>query len=241
MVSKPFTVDLSKTVVFQVGHLGEAYEKWVNQPIVSKDGPRFFANDFCEVLILAFPFKRFTNTECPMTSFIIFLPFLTRTALDTYEMVGDPTSLATSSMLACLCLHPKRSHSYGGSFGSDWGNTLNYLLHGCHHKHPLDRLRLVFPPAATAILCVPVWTVFRLLSTHSTAPALFGGGLLGYVIYDCTHYYLHHGKPSKGYGHILKRYHLNHHFKAQNKGFGITSSIWDHVFGTFPASKVGET
>ena len=36
------------------------------------------------------------------------------------------------------------------------GNTAHYLLHGCHHKHPMDHLRLVFPPAATAVLCFPV-------------------------------------------------------------------------------------
>jgi len=36
------------------------------------------------------------------------------------------------------------------------GNTAHYLLHGCHHKHPMDGLRLVFPPAAAAILCFPV-------------------------------------------------------------------------------------
>lgn len=36
------------------------------------------------------------------------------------------------------------------------GNTIHYLLHGCHHKHPMDGLRLVFPPAATAILLFPV-------------------------------------------------------------------------------------
>jgi len=35
------------------------------------------------------------------------------------------------------------------------------------------------------------------MSTDSTAPAIFGGGVLGYVMYDCTHYYLHHGQPSK--------------------------------------------
>lgn len=32
------------------------------------------------------------------------------------------------------------------------GNTFHYLLHGCHHKHPMDSLRLVFPPAGAAIL-----------------------------------------------------------------------------------------
>lgn len=39
--------------------------------------------------------------------------------------------------------------------------------------------------------------MIKLLSTPSTTPALFGGGLLGYVMYDVTHYYLHHGYPSK--------------------------------------------
>lgn len=34
------------------------------------------------------------------------------------------------------------------------------------------------------------------MSTPTTTPALFGGGLLGYVIYDCTHYYVHHGQPT---------------------------------------------
>jgi dihydroceramide fatty acyl 2-hydroxylase len=97
---------------------------------------------------------------------------------------------------------------------------------------------------------------------------VFGGGLLGYVMYDCTHYYLHHGQPSSDPGKHLKvlipfrsmltkpqrlidhmltiflfllpvhqKYHLNHHFRIQNKGFGITSTLWDHVFGTLPSTK----
>lgn len=34
------------------------------------------------------------------------------------------------------------------------------------------------------------------MSTASTTPALFGGGLLRFVVYGVTHYYLHHGQPS---------------------------------------------
>jgi dihydroceramide fatty acyl 2-hydroxylase len=49
MVAQEFTVDLNKALVFQVGHLGEAYQEWVHQPIVSKEGPRFFESDFWEV------------------------------------------------------------------------------------------------------------------------------------------------------------------------------------------------
>lgn len=114
----------------------------------------------------------------------------------------------------------------------------------------------------------------KLFATPSTTPALFGGGLLGYVMYDVTHYYLHHGQPSKDSIKHLKvraadilallffrsspirnysayitccllhffsqKYHLNHHFRIQNKGFGITSSIWDRVFGTLPQTKAAE-
>ncbi|XP_057489249.1 dihydroceramide fatty acyl 2-hydroxylase FAH1-like [Actinidia eriantha] len=87
---------------------------------------------------------------------------------------------------------------------SYWGNTLHYLLHGCHHKHPMDGLRLVFPPAATAVLCVPLCNLFKLLSTPSVTPALFGGVLLGYVMYDVTHYYLHHGQATSGIPRNLK-------------------------------------
>ena len=46
--------------------------------------------------------------------------------------------------------------------------------------------------------------MIKLFSTPSTTPGLFGGGLLGYVIYDCTHYYLHHGQPSSDPAKYLK-------------------------------------
>lgn len=40
------------------------------------------------------------------------------------------------------------------------------------------------------------WIVFKLLFTPSTAPAAFGGFVLGYMMYDVTHYYLHHAQPT---------------------------------------------
>jgi 4-hydroxysphinganine ceramide fatty acyl 2-hydroxylase len=30
----------------------------------------------------------------------------------------------------------------------------------------------------------------------------------------------------------LKKYHLEHHFKDYENGFGVTSPFWDRVFGT---------
>ena len=50
MVIQEFAVDLNKPLVFQVGHLEEHYQEWVHQPVVSKEGPHFFANDTMEFL-----------------------------------------------------------------------------------------------------------------------------------------------------------------------------------------------
>lgn len=229
MVNKPFTVDLNKPLVFQVGHLGEAYSEWVHQPIVSKEGPRFFANDFCELL------TRTIWWVVPLVWLPVVCWFVTMSLQRGLTPSQVALAVAGGVFIWTLLEYSLHRFLFHMKTTSYWGNTLHYLLHGCHHKHPMDGLRLVFPPAATAILCVPVWTLIRLFSTPSTAPAVFAGGLLGYVIYDITHFYLHHGKPSKGLTQSLKRYHLSHHFRVQTVGFGITSSFWDRVFGTFPS------
>lgn len=226
-----FTVDLNKPLVFQVGHLGKAYDEWVHQPIVSKEGPRFFENDYLEIL---------TRTKWWVIP-LVWVPVVCLLELLSIQRGLPPVEAAVVFVCGIFIwtlmeysLHRFLFHMKTESY---WANTFHYLLHGCHHKHPMDALRLVFPPAATAILCVPLWSIFRLLSTHRVTPALFGGVLLGYVMYDITHYYLHHGQPSTTVPKNLKKYHLNHHFRAQTKGFGITSSLWDHVFGTCPQPK----
>ncbi|KAL9224388.1 hypothetical protein vseg_000425 [Gypsophila vaccaria] len=230
MVAK-YTVDLNKPLVCQVGHLGEAYDEWVHKPIISKTGPRFFANDYMEML---------TRTRWWVIP-LVWLPVICCLVYVSIQKDLTPVQAATAVLsgifvwtLMEYTLHRFLFHMKTESY---WGNTLHYLLHGCHHKHPMDSLRLVFPPAATAILCVPFWTFFRLLSPPSVTPALFGGVLTGYVMYDVTHYYLHHGQPFTGVSRKLKSYHLNHHFRLQTKGFGITSSFWDSVFGTKPQTK----
>ncbi|URD91441.1 fatty acid [Musa troglodytarum] len=231
MVAQGFSVDLNKPLVFQVGHLGEDYEDWVHRPIVTKEIPRFFANGFMEWL---------TRTVWWVVP-VIWLPVVFWCLIMSIGMGNTLPQLVPMVLSGILLwtlieysLHRFLFHMKTKGY---WGNTIHYLFHGCHHKYPMDGLRLVFPPAATAIICVPFWHLLHLLMAPSAVPAVFGGGLLGYVIYDCTHYYLHHGHPSKHPAKHLKRFHLNHHFKVQNKGFGITSSLWDIIFGTLPPAK----
>lgn len=234
MVAQEFTVDLDKPLVFQVGHLGEAYQEWVHQPIATKESPRFFENDILEFLTLT-AWWVIPVVWLPVVCYTISMSVqMGHTLFEIVLMVGFGVFTWT---LIEYTVHRFLFHIKTKTY---WGNTMHYLLHGCHHKHPMDRLRLVFPPAAAAILTIPLWNMVKLLATPSSTPAFFGGGLLGYVMYDVTHYYLHHGQPSKETIRNLKKYHLNHHFRIQNKGFGITSSLWDKVFGTLPPKKAAE-
>ena len=36
--------------------------------------------------------------------------------------------------------------------------------------------------------------------------------------------------------HFLKVYHLQHHYGAKGVRFGVSSPLWDRVFGTYPAN-----
>ena len=36
--------------------------------------------------------------------------------------------------------------------------------------------------------------------------------------------------------HFLKVYHLQHHYGAKGLRYGVSSPLWDRVFGTYPAN-----
>lgn len=113
-----------------------------------------------------------------------------------------------------------------------WAFTLHFLLHGVHHYLPMDRFRLVMPPTLFVVLCTPFYKLVFALLPYYWACAGFAGGMLGYVCYDLTHYFLHHSQLPP-YMRKLKKYHLEHHYKNYELGFGVTSWFWDKVFGTY--------
>ncbi|KAL6451764.1 SCS7 Ceramide very long chain fatty acid hydroxylase SCS7 [Candida maltosa Xu316] len=109
--------------------------------------------------------------------------------------------------------------------------TIHFLLHGVHHYLPMDGYRLVLPPALFIVLAFPFYKLIFSIFPFYMACSGFAGGTLGYIMYDVTHYVLHHTKLPK-YFQNLKRLHLEHHYKNYEKGFGVTSDFWDVIFGT---------
>ena len=120
------------------------------------------------------------------------------------------------------------------------GSRLHFIIHGVHHDHPNDKLRLVMPPAASIPLAALFFALFYLVFGLPTALPLFAGFLLGYLVYDYMHYYLHHFVPRSELGKRLREQHMRHHFQDHRYGFGVSSPIWDYVFRTLPRRRAGD-
>jgi dihydroceramide fatty acyl 2-hydroxylase len=117
------------------------------------------------------------------------------------------------------------------------GARLHWIIHGVHHDHPNDPMRLVMPPAVSMPLGAGMFGLFYLVFGASCAPALGAGFFAGYLVYDMMHYYLHHFHPRGRLGHMLRERHMRHHFQDDTRGFGISAPYWDELFGTSPRAK----
>jgi dihydroceramide fatty acyl 2-hydroxylase len=112
------------------------------------------------------------------------------------------------------------------------GARMHWIIHGVHHDHPNDPLRLVMPPAVSVPLGAAVFGLLYAIFGVRYAPGLGAGFFAGYLIYDMTHYYLHHFRPRGPLGRILRERHMRHHFQDDTRGFGISAPYWDEVFRT---------
>ena len=111
------------------------------------------------------------------------------------------------------------------------GAKLHWIIHGVHHDHPNDPLRLVMPPSVSVPLASLFCAAFVLV-LGSWGWLVGVGFLLGYLIYDMTHYYVHHYKPKTRVGKLLRELHMRHHFQDHTRGFGVSAPSWDYVFRT---------
>jgi len=113
------------------------------------------------------------------------------------------------------------------------GARLHWIIHGVHHDHPNDPLRLVMPPSVSVPLSALFFGLFWLVLPLGGAFAVASGFFSGYLAYDMTHYYVHHRMPKSAMGRKLRELHMRHHFQDDTKGYGISAPWWDVVFRTY--------
>ncbi|MBL0054998.1 MAG: sterol desaturase family protein [Chitinophagaceae bacterium] len=111
-----------------------------------------------------------------------------------------------------------------------------YLIHGNHHEYPRDKERLFMPPVPSLIIASVFFILFfgiaQLFDAGQYVYAFFPGFLLGYLAYGSMHYAIHAWNPPFKWMKPLWRNHHLHHYKNTELGFGVSSTLWDHVFGT---------
>jgi sterol desaturase/sphingolipid hydroxylase (fatty acid hydroxylase superfamily) len=111
------------------------------------------------------------------------------------------------------------------------GKKIHYIIHGNHHEYPRDRERL-FMPAAPSLILASVFFILMFFVLGKNAFPFFPGFLFGYLVYGSMHYAIHAWNPPFKWMKGLWRNHHLHHYKNDHMGFGVSSTLWDHVFGT---------
>jgi sterol desaturase/sphingolipid hydroxylase (fatty acid hydroxylase superfamily) len=113
---------------------------------------------------------------------------------------------------------------------------MQYTMHGVHHEFPKDRDRLAMPP----LLSVTISTVLLLLFKLILGDLVFSflpGFLVGYAAYLGIHYMVHAYQPPKNFFKFLWINHGVHHYKNGEVVFGVSSPLWDYIYGTMREKK----
>jgi sterol desaturase/sphingolipid hydroxylase (fatty acid hydroxylase superfamily) len=117
---------------------------------------------------------------------------------------------------------------------------LYLTFHGIHHMYPDDRMRLVMVPPISIPLAVLFWIAFSAVLPEGVWQASYAGLVTGYLAYDYSHWATHFLRPKWAARlgplapilKVQKRRHLRHHFGDHDRGYGVSTGLWDHVFGT---------
>src|SRR5919199_858624 len=113
-----------------------------------------------------------------------------------------------------------------------FGARLHWIIHGVHHDHPNDSLRLVMPPSVSVPLAFVFYLGFAAILGTPAAYLFTAGFLAGYLAHDMTHFHVHHHPPGTRLGKLLRELHMRHHFQDDTRGFGVSAPFWDYVFRT---------
>lgn len=109
------------------------------------------------------------------------------------------------------------------------------ILSGIHEQHHDEPQELIGTPAwASALIgLIAVAGPCCALLGFDLGTAATAGLVAGYLWYVFVHYATHHWQPPRdSYLYRARLRHARHHFQSHSGNFGVTTALWDHVFGT---------
>ncbi|XP_018311240.1 fatty acid 2-hydroxylase [Mycetomoellerius zeteki] len=223
-------INWDKPILWQVGFMGEQYWEWVNLPV---NRPiRFFQSDILEKLSIS-PWYILPIIWLPIITYFFYMGCVLNVSTNIAQNILPSLVLGLFIWTILEYFFHRKIFHFKPPHNSKVLITLHFLLHGNHHKAPLDDRRQVFPPIFALFLAAIAWEIYKAIFPMAVVHFIAVGSTIGYLSYDLMHYYLHNGAPMAGsYLYTMKRKHNYHHFVHHEQGFGITNGLWDRILNT---------
>jgi sterol desaturase/sphingolipid hydroxylase (fatty acid hydroxylase superfamily) len=104
--------------------------------------------------------------------------------------------------------------------------------HRQHHAQ-VDYFAPWWQKALAALAVTTLVLPLSVIATGATTGLSFTAGFIGtYLLYEILHRRAHTHPPTGPYGRWRRRNHFEHHFVDPRRAQGVTTPIWDRVFGT---------
>ena len=170
----------------------------------------------------------------PMAGLALFVTGLYLTAIPWYMLLITSVVSYVGWTLIEYLMHRYVYHEITRIAGT---KRFQYIFHGIHHQQPNRRDKMILPPAPWAVALLMFFALFYLLAGEY-AFGILPGLVLGYTCYTYVHYNIHQANCPRWLQHHRIHHQLHHH-RHPDKAFGVTSPVWDRIFGTMPPERIG--
>ncbi|MFA6266256.1 MAG: sterol desaturase family protein [Pseudolabrys sp.] len=105
-------------------------------------------------------------------------------------------------------------------------------IHELHHNFPQDLIGTPGWASASIGVVLVAGPLYAVLG-FDLGVAATAGLATGYLWYVFVHYATHHWRPRRNsYLYRARLRHARHHHLSHSGNFGVTTGLWDYVFGT---------
>ncbi|MBI4535398.1 MAG: sterol desaturase family protein [Ignavibacteriae bacterium] len=199
------------------------------------ESARLFKSDFLEIFTHVHP-------TIPLIVYVPLIVYLLYLSVDASLGVAEIMGLFLAGVLTwTLTEYLLHRFVFHYEPTSNWGKQLHFLMHGVHHDYPNDSLRLVMPPVISLPLALTFYLLFYWLIGERATWAFFPGFIFGYLCYDMIHYATHHFSMKGPIRIWVKQHHMRHHYQTDDYNYGVSSPLWDFVFGTYQPKREAAT
>lgn len=194
---------------------------------IQNDSPRMFKNDFLE----------YFSHVSPYAPLVVFIPVVIFFLYKSFIYPGlawwmTPILFFSGIFIWSFLEYILHRYIFHLEIDTEWGKRLHFFLHGVHHEYPKDETRLVLPPGFSIPMAILFYYLYSIIFPEAYIAALFAGLVMGYLIYDMTHYAIHHYNFKSEWWKKIKLHHMKHHYMDPDSGFGVSSVFWDKIFRT---------